>query len=140
MIKMKLDGAEKISEILRELPRRVSRKVLLDALKLAAEPIRADASAMAPVEPGAPDLAANIGIMAERSSGEPTIGVGPSKSFFYGGFQELGTRHHAAQPFLRPAFERNVEQAVKTVGFGIWHALISKGFTSTRGGGGGGSV
>lgn len=31
---------------------------------------------------------------------------------FYGLFQEFGTAHHAAQPFMRPAFEQSKEQAL----------------------------
>ena len=32
--------------------------------------------------------------------------AGPTKAAFYGLFQEFGTAHHAAQPFMRPAWDR----------------------------------
>ena len=33
------------------------------------------------------------------------VGVGPTRRAFYGLFQEFGTAHHAAQPFMRPSWD-----------------------------------
>lgn len=59
----------------------------------------------------------------EMMIGEPkidgwkvTVGVGPSKNAFYGRFQEFGTGHHAAQPFLRPAVDENSDRAISAAG------------------------
>jgi HK97 gp10 family phage protein len=42
-----------------------------------------------------------------RSAGAIIVYMGPTSSIAH--FQELGTAHHAAQPFMRPAFEANKE-------------------------------
>lgn len=33
------------------------------------------------------------------------VSVGPTKAAFYGQFQEFGTAHHAAKPFMRPTWD-----------------------------------
>ncbi|MGI3169987.1 HK97-gp10 family putative phage morphogenesis protein [Pseudooceanicola sp. C21-150M6] len=39
--------------------------------------------------------------------------VGPSKIAFHGTFQEFGTRHHAPQPFMRPAFAMEAKPTIE---------------------------
>jgi HK97 gp10 family phage protein len=34
------------------------------------------------------------------------VDVGPTQKAYYGQFQEFGTAHHAAQPFMRPTWDR----------------------------------
>lgn len=47
---------------------------------------------------------------ANRAAGgagrHAVVEVGPTNKAFYGTFQEFGTAHHAAQPFMRPTFDR----------------------------------
>lgn len=40
-----------------------------------------------------------------NSDGSLSVFVGPTKSAFYAKFQELGTSHQPARPFMRPAFD-----------------------------------
>lgn len=44
-----------------------------------------------------------------------TVYVGMNRKGFYGMFQEFGTSNHAAQPFLRPAFDANKDRVVEVV-------------------------
>jgi HK97 gp10 family phage protein len=49
--------------------------------------------------------------------------AGPHKDAFWGIFQELGTPHHSAQPFLRPALDENEEKIAQEIGAEAWKAL-----------------
>jgi HK97 gp10 family phage protein len=98
----------------------VRRKVLGGALKKAAEPIRAAAERNAPVLTG--KLRDNIVVRLERQGRFAKMGVagrsalarvGFTKAASHGTLQERGTKHHAAQPFLRPAFDAEKDNAVR---------------------------
>lgn len=140
MVSFRFEGGKELAATLNALPARVSRKIIVDALKDAAEPIRRHAASAAPREPGAPDLADNIVVSASqrigstgggkwtrRDEGEHAVAVGPAKGFFYGLMQEYGTVHHGAQPFMRPAFDSQHQKALKIVGEAMWVALAGKG-------------
>jgi HK97 gp10 family phage protein len=49
----------------------------------------------------------------EKSKDSCLVLVGPTR--FYMGFQEKGTKHHGARPFLRPTIRENKEQIVAAV-------------------------
>lgn len=141
MIRIDLKGGAAVASGLQELSTRLSRKVLRTALEDAAEPMRAAASAKAPRAPGAPDLAENIVISNARpADGSVGIAVGPSKPFFYGWFQEFGTSRHGAQPFLRPAFDSEVERTARAVKDAAWRELMRRGIVGSRGSSTGGGL
>lgn len=75
-----------------------------DIIDEAAQAIRGEAQEGAPIGPTG-NLAG--GMTVERT-GHARRKIGPSVD--YGIFVELGTRHRAARPFLRPAFDREVAQ------------------------------
>lgn len=138
MISLKVEGGERLARELRGLSNRVSRNVQREALKEGAELIRARASALAPREPGAPDLADNIAVSnALPEDGSVGVAIGPTRNFFYGFFQEFGTSRHSAQPFLRPAFDSEGPRALKVIAAAMWDALIRRGGGSGRASGGG---
>ena len=80
---------------------------------------------------GAELVAENAGVRAPRRSGylathmvaeiiesneaQAMAAAGPEEKAFWGFFQELGTRHHPAQPFLRPALDENADRVAKTI-------------------------
>jgi HK97 gp10 family phage protein len=133
---MRVEGGAQLARALQQLPARTSRRVQLEALKAAAAPMAASAADLAPRAPGEPDLADNIAVMAARGAstgGLPAVAYGPTRSFFYGFFQEFGTRHHGAQPFMRPSFDRGVAGALGTLRSTLWRALIGRGIGSARG-------
>src|SRR5690606_13750740 len=79
-----------------------------EALLAGAEPIREDAVRRAPRRTGF--LAGHIITEPVKGRTDQVV-IGPTKDAFYGLFQELGTSHHRAQPFLRPALEAKKDEA-----------------------------
>lgn len=152
MIAMRVEGLDVLARNLNELPSRVSKSVLREALRtVAAPPIRARASALAPRAPGAPDLADHIVISTGRAGGErsASVVVGPStasrsdqSSIQYdrqGRYVEFGTSDTRMQPFMRPAFDEEAARTLQPLIGALWRALIGRGF-STRGGSSGGGL
>lgn len=128
-VSMQVSGAAELEAALSGLTRRVSRRIVREALEFAAEPMRSEASRRAPRAPGAPDLADNMVIANARTTGSEAaaVSVGPARGVYWGLFQELGTSRHGAQPFLRPAFENQKGKAIERVGQEIWRNLASRG-------------
>lgn len=83
---------------LKRLPSRV-RSEVADEVEAATAKVERDAERRVPVDSG--DLKRSI---RRRIEDGGLTGV-VEASEFYGRFQEYGTRHHAAQPFMRPAAE-----------------------------------
>lgn len=139
MITLKVDGGDKLAKALADLPTRVSRSVQREALKAGAEVIRDRVVATAPRDPGAPDLAANIGIQGDVRPGDGSVGVGIGvpRGFFYDWFNEFGTVKQSARPFWRPAFDGEKARVIKLVAAELWAALARRGAGSGRGSGGG---
>lgn len=131
-------GGGDLSRALNALPDEVKGDVLLDALREAGEPIRADMastvrkSAPARVIGGqtAPHLSDHIGLSPLKAvegvklhEDEAAVGIGPTKDFFYGLYLEYGTRHSPAFPFARPAMDRGHQAALAAIGQRLWAAI-----------------
>lgn len=131
---MKIVGGNKLAKALAQLPANVNARVQRQALREGGELIRAHAASIAPREPGAPDIADNIGMSSARSIDEKEVAikVGPTKGFAYGLPLELGTRHMSARAFLRPAFDAMAPAALAKILGSLWRAVISRGFGSAR--------
>lgn len=138
-IELRVEGLDQIEKLLRDLSPRVSKNVQISALKEGAEMIRVEASARAPRAPGAPDLADNIGTTTVRGGvdGQPAVGIGVPKRFYYDTMQEFGTARNEAQAFYRPALDAKGEAAVRAIQRALWSALISRGVSTGRSSGGG---
>jgi HK97 gp10 family phage protein len=141
-MKVELHGGKELAAALNALSGRLSRKMQREALLAAAEPMRRDAGARAPRRAPAPDLADNIVISNARGEdGAVAVAIGPSKGFRHGFFQEFGTMHHGAQPFMRPAFDGGHGRALSTIMGELWRKLIGRGaLPSTRSSPGGGGL
>lgn len=134
-INLTITGASDLAKRLEQLPAAVSRTVQVNALKDGAEIIRARASQLAPRSAGpGPHLADDIVIgtisaaRLERQDrgNEVVVEVGPSlkpHDHFYGYFQEYGTIHHPAQPFMRPAFDTGAPTALNRILSSLWKAI-----------------
>jgi HK97 gp10 family phage protein len=139
---MKLEGGQQFAKALEALPFTKQRGVLTKMLKKAAEPVRARMEALAPREPGKPDLADNMKIQSvskiddgselearSLDDSEAAVAIGPSKDSFYGSFQEFGTaphgKHpgHPPQPFARPAFDETQDEVLRSLQDDIWAHL-----------------
>lgn len=141
-IGLTLHGGDELAKNLLSLSSRLSTSIMNLALTDGGVIVQKRASEIAPRDPGAPDLADNIGISPVRKTDERGggVAVGPTKGFYYGYFQEVGTSRHGAQPFMRPAFDETQRQVLNVVGMSLWSALIRRGLTTTRGSGGGGGL
>lgn len=130
-LKVEIKGARELDELLKQLPDRVAKQVLAGALMSGGQVIRAEIQRRAPVRHDAG--AKKIGKGAKgrlpgflrasiarrrirRGSAALTIGVGPLRSAFYAMFQEFGTRHQPARPFMRPAFDAKAGEALQKIG------------------------
>jgi HK97 gp10 family phage protein len=133
---IRFEGGEELARTLNALPEQLTRKIVVDALLEAGQPMRRTMGQLAPREPGAPDLADNIGINSisrigqteggrwrGREDQEHAVAIGPTKDFFYGLYQEYGTIHHGAQPFARPAFDSESNGALTILADELWWAI-----------------
>ena len=133
----KIEGVDEVVKQLEDAKIKNKVKPIRQALKFAARPMRAEAAARAPKRTG--NLAKSIGYINPRSRSQLFIFVGPRRKKFgvyYGHLVEYGTaprkykkpqyrningkwvrvRHTGsapAQPFMRPAFEKNKENIEK---------------------------
>lgn len=139
---MRFDGGAELAAVLNALPPRVAGLMLREALVDGAEPMRARMRQLAPHAPGAPDLRENIGISATRRIGsvaggrwevkldsQQAVAVGPTRDFFWGIYQEFGTVHHGAQPFMRPSFDTEAPGALAIIAQRLWTALAARGIS-----------
>lgn len=110
-MKMRIEGLRQVDEALKELPRATSKNVVRRVLRKRAEPMAFLAANLAPVDEA--DLANSMEVSTrldrrQRRGGSRQdrveVFVGSSSPLAH--LQEFGTRHHAAQPFMRPAFEQ----------------------------------
>lgn len=142
MMSMKIEGAAEFSKALRQLSPRAERGLQNKMLLQAAEPIRARASELAPVDEAHPPhlrdhiLAKatsaqeiqDVNLMGKRlrEESEAIVVVGPIKRFFYAWMQEFGTENHPAHPFMRPAFDEAAPRAVGIYAAEMWKWMRSK--------------
>lgn len=130
---MRFEGGSELASKLSTLSKRASKRVTREALEAGAVPVQKTAKAMAPRRPPMPDMADHIIIATARAQGNETaaVKIGPESEYYWGFFQELGTVHMAAQPFLRPAFDQNWQKALDIVREAFWTALASVGIGRT---------
>lgn len=106
-------GTAEIRQALGQIGQHLSEEALRGAVDEIAAQVAAAASDKAPRLTG--DLAANIETdVSQDDVDDYVVSVGPAGEQFYGMFQEFGTPHHRAQPFLRPALDE-VEPKVASI-------------------------
>ena len=98
----------------------IGDKVLTNAVRAGANVIRKDAKARAPVGTGPTGkyghLKDNIRVSKIKTrAGGVALALHTHKAF-WGMFAEFGTRHSPARPFMRPAFDNNVNEALAVIG------------------------
>lgn len=129
---MRVEGGAELVKVLNDLSPRVGKRMLREALEAAGEPMRLSMQAKAPRAPGKPDLADNMVMstarVKSRNEGQAAgVAIGPSAGFYYGFFQEFGTVHHSAQPFMRPSFDGGAPRALADLTRALWAALAARG-------------
>ena len=139
-MKMKVEGFKDLDRALKGLgDPKASKRISRLALRKAAKPVADDAAAKAPRDANDADgivLADSIKVGSklnkrqkrfqkrhtDRSSVEVYVGVANEAST-YGHLQEFGTEHHAAQPFMRPAWDANTGRMVSTIKRELWAGI-----------------
>ena len=126
--KFELRGVKELNNALKQLPKSVGKSVLRSALTKAAEPVRAEAQRLAPVDSRllVESIVVKSTLKKSQRRGSPKVGavqmfIGPTAP--HGFLVEFGTNHSAPQPFLRPAWESRKEQVTETLEREIWAAL-----------------
>lgn len=131
MFTIRIDGGAQLAKNLATLSTRLSRSIVREALYTGGEEIKKPASRAAPRGPNAPHIAENIGMSPARSDDMVAIKIGPTKGFAYGIPQEFGSIHHAAHPFMRPAFDGGAPRALSAITEELWRQLAGRGFMQT---------
>lgn len=103
---VKVRGLEDLAKALREHDLNVKAGLKVVGLAGAAV-LREAMEQRAPVRSGQLRDNIDIGKVEIEKEARVTVPVGPNKKAFYGLFQEKGTPHHAAQPFMRPAADES---------------------------------
>lgn len=138
MTTVSLSGFKDLEKELAKLATPATRKASARrALRKSAEPVATAAQGMAPRgDTGTLAPSVTVGTRLskrqaslhrrmfrdDRAAVEMFVGAGPLSSAHT---QEFGTRHHAAQPFLRPAWDQGQSQMLETLKAELW-ADISK--------------
>lgn len=111
--RMQVKGLKELKKNLEKVGRNVD-DVLDEAIMAGAKVIEQAAKSKAPVKTGRLRRSITVEIK-DKEDNFITVRVGPGKEGFYGRFVELGTKKMAAKPFLRPAFDENVQEARKEI-------------------------
>lgn len=129
-IKLSMQGGSQLAKALRDSGEALTKTIVIEALKSAADPIRLDMASRMKRGPDAPHAADNVIVATVNEiDGEKlgpkefAVGIGPTKDFWYWFFQEFGTVRHSAQPAMRPAFDAGAERALKALGNALWDAI-----------------
>ena len=123
-IRIEVEGLEELRKKMREVGPKLAKKGLRAATNAAAQTIKKEAKALAPIDSG--KLAKKAiyvkrsrrGSSASRESYIVGVRVGRKESeknrdAYYWFMVEFGTMKMAAQPFLRPAFENKKHEAIE---------------------------
>jgi HK97 gp10 family phage protein len=143
MIQVKIEGGPKVVAALQELSTRLQTTVLKDALVQAGQPMARRAASLAPKgDASAPTLSNILVVPLRRRAGAPgaTVAIGPAADVTYARFQEYGTKHMPAHPFLRPAFHSDAEATIQRLVPLLWRALAARGISSRSSAGAGGGL
>jgi HK97 gp10 family phage protein len=121
-MKVRVSGFRELEASLSELPKATGKNVLRRVLKAAGEPIRSAAEENAPVLTGQLEASivtatrltrrqARLAKRANKSTVEMHVGTKNQAAVP----QEFGTIAQAAQPFMRPAWDGNKDQALEII-------------------------
>lgn len=121
---VKLENRKQIIRMLDLIPKKVNG-VLLKAMERAVSPIKRAAESKAPIRKTGKGgtLRDSFTTEANVKPGNIALFLGPGVQAFYGQMQELGTKNHPAQPFLRPAFDEQKNNAARLFGFTVAKAV-----------------
>lgn len=118
-IDIKVTGLRQLERNLKQLPIKIAGNVLRQTVNAAATPMLKAAREKAPDDPRTKDdlkRGLTKGSRLDRNKFQASAGVrikSKSPARFYWHLQEFGASHHAAQPFLRPAFDEKARESIR---------------------------
>ena len=116
---LSISGLDELKRKLIAVANKTRGKFVVSALAAGAAEVLEEAQRLAPFDTG--ELAQDIQTrVAKRSSTMAVVLVGNTRRIYYAHMQEFGTAHHAAQPYLRPAFDAKKVKAFETIGAVFW--------------------
>lgn len=121
-----VSGLRELDAALGQLPKSTGKAALRRTLKKAGQPIADDATAKAPVLTGALQISIGVGTKLTRrqsklhrkmfkddkASAEVFVGAGGLAQATQA---EFGNHHQAAEPYMRPAWDGNKDQALEII-------------------------
>lgn len=115
MITIEIEGADELAKKLRELPEKVAKRFMSQALKAAARPVLAEARFNCPSKTGA--LVAGMHINSSNRKGETMVKVSNNRDQYYAVMYERGAkgpgkRVQKPRPFMGPALAVTSAEAV----------------------------
>ena len=127
-VTVQIKGLRELDAALRALPDEMQAGPVRAGLKAGAKVLQEGMAMRAPRDP-TPDgvtLAEEIVAAVRVSTAKDTAvaEIGPSKRAFYGGFQELGTENHPAQPFMRPTLDADGQIAIAAYAVEMKEGLV----------------
>jgi HK97 gp10 family phage protein len=120
-----IKGLPDLQRKLNNLDQKVQKTIVKDALRQTnIEIVLPAVEALVPVDTGA----LKAGLKVKAKNGRGTIGSavfdeGYKGDQFYGSFQELGTKHQKAKPYLRPAIDQNQAKIFASIAEKIKHGI-----------------
>ncbi len=121
-LQVTVEGFEELDRVLKKLPTSTQRRHFLAALGLAAKPIVRDAKAKLPS--ALKKHAKSIRIFKLKSKkNAATILIGPDSGHWWMSLFEIGFHSRAAEPFLRPAWDKNKSGIAKDFSKSMWFVL-----------------
>lgn len=144
-VTIKTSGFKEIEQALKGIEKKATAKaVMRRALIKAAKPVAEKAQAMAPKGP-TPELAPSIGVStklsrrqkklhrkafrSDKASVEVFVGAGPLSSAHN---QEFGNQNHAAQPFMRPAWDAEGRATLDRLKDQLWREIDAQARRTTK--------
>jgi HK97 gp10 family phage protein len=138
-MKLSVDGFDEINKSLQDLSLTQAKGVVRRSLMVAAEPVADRARDLAPIDMKRDDgkhlyesISASTKLTPtqrrkhrkERNSVEAFVGV--TEEAPHGHLQEFGTEHHAAQPFMRPAWDGKKMQVLDRLKTELWKNIARR--------------
>ena len=121
----KIKGAKRLEKMLLQLGPEISRRIGQTALRKAAAPIVDRAKELAPYEYG--KLREGITSVSTRSTSDDALKrlvTVKGERAHIAHMVEEGTKHSAAHPFLRPAFDETAGEAIQILGDEIANGIV----------------
>ena len=119
----RIEGMDELIARLDDLTLVQSKNILARSLRQGGLLIAEEAEHQAPTRTGR--LAANIVVAVQDQTASHAVArIGPAKSVFYGKFPEFGTAHQTSNPWMRPAYEAKITEALAVIAYDLERFIL----------------